>query len=187
MSLIRILHLAVQAGAALVVTATAGAAHSFAVAALLPPGTPQATQDAMRGAFLVASSERDGHADETSDGHLGGLDVFLSFAEPGTVVTADIVVVPLPLAGPDAAKRQAEAAGAALLPAPPTGADAAELLATAADPAVPAFAERFRAATGMEPGAEATALYLAARAVDRAVRAQGGVADRAALAAALLR
>ena len=32
--------------------------------------------DALRG-FLLATKERDGHPDETSNGHLGGLDVYI--------------------------------------------------------------------------------------------------------------
>ena len=53
-------------------------AHSFGVAlvtqAAVVSGVPD--QEIRRG-FMLATRERDSHANETSDGHLGGLDVYV--------------------------------------------------------------------------------------------------------------
>ena len=57
--------------------ATAAFAHSFSVALVAPAG---ARVQAMQ-AFLRASGERDGHETQESDGHLGGLDVYVSIFE----------------------------------------------------------------------------------------------------------
>ena len=54
-------------------------AHYFDVAIVVPPGDGQAAMQA----FLLASAERDGHPDETSDGHLGGLDSHVTIVENG--------------------------------------------------------------------------------------------------------
>ena len=51
--------------------------RSFDVAFVVPAG---AHVQAMQ-AFLLASGERDRHANEESDGHLGGLDVYVSVVE----------------------------------------------------------------------------------------------------------
>ena len=57
--------------------ATGAFGHSFNVALVVPAGERvQAMQ-----AFLLASGERDRHANEESDGHLGGLDVYVSVVE----------------------------------------------------------------------------------------------------------
>ncbi len=58
--------------------ATPALAHSFRMALLLPlTGADAAVgRQAVKG-FLLATRERDGHPDETSDGHLGGLDVYV--------------------------------------------------------------------------------------------------------------
>ena len=63
-------------------------AHEFNLLLLAPTGASQAAIDEMRVAFLIASHERDSHADETSEGHLGGMDVQLTLATPDTA-TAD--------------------------------------------------------------------------------------------------
>ena len=62
---------------ALALPAATAHAHSFSLA-VLAGGEDAATQlnSAVKG-ILLATKERDGHADETSDGHLGGLDVFI--------------------------------------------------------------------------------------------------------------
>ncbi|MDO8982322.1 hypothetical protein, partial [Cypionkella sp.] len=50
-------------------------AHSFTAALIVVGDNREAgLAEAVRG-FLLAADERDGHANETSDGHLGGVDV----------------------------------------------------------------------------------------------------------------
>jgi len=58
----------------MLITSTAWS-HSFDLGIILPLSGPQAEagQKALDG-FLLATTEEDSHPDETSDGHLGGLD-----------------------------------------------------------------------------------------------------------------
>ncbi len=62
-------------------------AHYFDVAIVVPPGDGQAAMQA----FLLASAERDGHPDETSDGHLGGLDSHVTIVENGDHADAQAI------------------------------------------------------------------------------------------------
>ena len=62
-------------GIILTLNYNAVSAHSFNLGFIIPLTGPQleSGQQALDG-FLIATSEEDGHPDETSDGHLGGLD-----------------------------------------------------------------------------------------------------------------
>ncbi|MCJ8323336.1 MAG: hypothetical protein HRU29_04585 [Rhizobiales bacterium] len=53
-------------------------AHSFTVALVIDGANPYSAQ--IKADFVRAAQERDGHADETADGHLGGLDVYILYA-----------------------------------------------------------------------------------------------------------
>jgi ABC-type branched-subunit amino acid transport system substrate-binding protein len=59
-------------------------AHSFNLGFIIPLSGPQleAGQQALDG-FMLATTEEDGHPDETSDGHLGGLDSHLFKVDSG--------------------------------------------------------------------------------------------------------
>lgn len=154
-------------------------AHDFTVALRTQPAEGAALASAVR-AMRLAAAERDGHADETADGHLGGLDLFirpepesaargidgLRGAPPGP---ADILVV----LGADSVRPGSDGP-VRIAPGtlPPAWQDAS-------DPA--RFAARFRAAYGTPPDRAAALAYNAARRIDLALRAQGGVGDRAAL------
>lgn len=171
------------AAVALFLFGSAGAlAHSFNMVLLAPEDA--GLRDAMRQAFLIASAERDSHIGQESDGHLGGLDVYLSFADPaeGQAIASlnpDILADPLGQLSPAALADMAQDVGAAGLgttdPAAPM---AMRMLQQALDPAQPSFATRYR---NGGPLAQAEAVYLAARRVDLAVRALGSVDDRDAL------
>ncbi len=64
--------------------ATPAGAHSFRVGFIAPFSGPEARIGASaRDGFMLAARERDGHADEESDGHLGGLDVYLLIIDSG--------------------------------------------------------------------------------------------------------
>lgn len=53
-------------------------AHSFGVALVTQAAVvSEAPDQEIRRGFMLATRERDGHANETSDGHLGGLDVYV--------------------------------------------------------------------------------------------------------------
>lgn len=162
------------------------AAHEFDLLLLAPDDATGADLEAMRAAFLIAARERDGHPAETSEGHLGGMDVQLTLASPsaGAGVAGrayDIVASPFAPADDPRVATLAAPGDSAIL-------DKGSIAALTAgdrpggDGAGPApFADRFRAETGGDPGPAAEAAYLAARAIDRALRPLGAVDDRAAL------
>lgn len=172
----------------LLLTAAPALAHEFELLLVAPPEATEATLGQMRAAFLIASHERDSHPDETSEGHLGGMDVQLTLSRLGEATASeDIAFVVAPFAQPgDAAIAALAAPGGAVvvdsthLAALPRGLDQG-------DETFPPFADRFRAETGQEPGPEALATYLGARVVDLAVRPLDSADDREALQSALPR
>lgn len=162
-------------------------AHEFTLFYLLPPDISDTDEADMRAAFLIASHERDNHPNETSDGHLGGVDVHLTLIpfEPGMTLIAlqpDLVALPLDWPGAEEARARFATAPAAW---PPKGDLAAEWLAEPGDPALPAFADAFRSATGADPSAAAQASYVMARMIDAVVRPLDGPEPAADLQAAL--
>ncbi|OYX21835.1 MAG: hypothetical protein B7Z04_01770 [Rhodobacterales bacterium 32-66-9] len=164
-------------------------AHAF-TAALLVVGEDREARlaDAVRG-FLLAADERDGHAGETSDGHLGGVDVNvlpLPQEAAGSVTglsgapdpTPDIVVVLGDARSPDALAAVDPAASVIMVPGDlPDGWDG--------QGATEGFVGRYLRAYGTAPGEAAALGYHAARRIDAAVRPLDGVAPRADLEAAL--
>ncbi|AWB50743.1 hypothetical protein HYN69_20135 (plasmid) [Gemmobacter aquarius] len=160
-------------------------AHSF-TAALLVVGEDLEVglAEAVRG-FLLAADERDGHANETSDGHLGGVDVHVlplpreaaglvedllgTPSEPPDVV---VVLGPEPAASATARAYQSE--GIVLvqdvLPAGWEG-----------ESQMDSFAARYRLVHGTAPSAMAATAYHAARCLDAAIRPLDGVNLQAAL------
>lgn len=159
--------------------APAALAHSFNVVMAVPGDLAQDVRRDMAAAFLVASEETDSHANEESDGHLGGLDVYFTIAgsdETARINAAGPDILSLPLNG-DATFGDAVVLGP-LMAGSPQG---AAFLARPAAPGLAPFAARFAARTGRAPGPEASAAYTAARQIDLAVRALGGVDDRGAL------
>lgn len=167
-------------------------AHEFVVELrAVGDARDQILTEALRG-FLLATTERDGHANEASNGHLGGLDVYIAPRPTGVAARF-----------PD------------LKPAPPGGADIVAVIGAAQDVAVEAetiddgsvilrpgrlhaenrwvgedaldaqgFAARYMVAYGQPASEWAARGYNAARRIDDAVRPLGGVDDRAALARA---
>ncbi|SPH18265.1 hypothetical protein DEA8626_01797 [Defluviimonas aquaemixtae] len=189
-----VLLLRAMLAALLILGARAGAAlaHSFSIGILATgDGAEARLASAVRG-FLIASAERDSHPDETSDGHIGGLDVH---------------IVPLPGAAAAGIKglmgtRPATLDFLLLLdgkasepPRPGTlpglTSDTiflhpGELPETRQDPGrAESFAARFRAAYGIAPDQAAAEGYNAARRIDLAVRPLGTVGDDAALVRSL--
>lgn len=160
-------------------------AHSFTLAVRSESGEPTLALASAIRALRLAAAERDGHEGETSDGHLGGLDLFirplprdaahgiagLKHAPPGP---PDILLVLG--AGPvDPGDTGPVAIDPGALP--PGWQDVT-------DPA--SFAARYQAATGLPADRAAAEAYNAARRIDRAVRAQGGTGDRSAMVRSLL-
>lgn len=161
----------------------AAPAHSFNLL-LVVPAEAEIAED-MRLAVLLAADERDWHLFNHSDGHLGGLDVYLtdtrqladpadwSDAEPDIVL--DVLLLPL------AHHADGEPDWLALYGTDLDRIDRNATLATAADPEAAGFAERFRDETGREPGEEAKAAYLGARVIDLIVRPLNDGGDPEAL------
>ena len=183
------------AGAAVIGPGQA-AAHSFKVGFIAPFSGPSAAAGAaQRDGFLVATRERDSHADEVADGHLGGLDVYLLPVDSGAGVEAVLGEVAaliereqLEIVTGDLSAHLKAAVLAAIAETPAVFVDMAG--APPADetggPGRPAFAATFEADTGTAPSAEAFKGYRAARVIDHAVRSLGGdFSDRAAVLAAL--
>jgi hypothetical protein len=168
---------------------TPALAHEF-TAALLAVGENREARlaEAVRG-FLLAADERDGHAGETSDGHLGGVDVQILPLPPeaagrvtglsGAPVNPPDVVVVLADAGSDSLD-------AAVDPGPGVVITPGELPAdwdqrTGAD----GFVTRYLQVYGEPPGEAAALGYHAARRLDAAIRPLDGVTPRAELEASL--
>lgn len=165
----------------------AAAAHEFTLFYLVPPQTNAADQDDMRTAFLIASHERDTHPDETSDGHLGGVDVHLTIMaltgdEMLMALQPDLAAIPVEWEGQDAVLARFATAPAALPPSPDRR---AAYLSAAGDPDLPAFADAYLAATGQMASELATASYAMARMIDEAVRPLDGTTPADALRATL--
>ena len=169
------------------------AAHSFSAAIVTDSNDGGARLQSTLEGFLLATRERDGHADETSDGHLGGLDVHvvpLEVEAPAAFARlweemetrADILLVAGSDALYDAAVATAGSKTVVLHPGrlPPedywkgiTGADKSE------------FAIRYHNTHKRLPNRGAAEGYNAARRIDLAIRPLGGVDDQNALRAAV--
>lgn len=164
-------------------------AHSF-TAALVVAGEDREARlaEAVQG-FLLAADERDGHANETSDGHLGGVDVqVLPLPQEaagrvtglvGTPDAAPEVVVVFGTAAAVGEVTETYGTGSVVLSpgTPPEGWEA-EL-------GDDSFAVRYRKAYGAAPSLTAALGYHAARRLDEAIRPLDGVSPRPALEAAL--
>lgn len=175
---------AVPALAAVLWTALSGiaAAHSFTAAILVVgENVEQDLAEAVRG-FLLAADERDGHPNETSDGHLGGVDVHVLPlpAEATRLVQkltgspdepADVVIVLGPKPAADDAASKYSRASTVLVQA---------LLAEGwnGDDRMDGFVTRYRLAYGKEPGLLAASAYHAARRLDVAIRPLDGAGPR---------
>ncbi len=175
-------------------SATPGAnAHSFNVALVIALSEPsEAKREQIRDGFLLATKERDSHLDETSDGHLGGLDVHLHLAHGADIEAllernAIDILVAIGRAVSIKAMRRLAASSQTILTAPgrtpiPDFAGAGR---DDQPPALKAFLAAFEKEFGYRASPCAALGYNAARRIDAAVRPLGGVADKAALRRAL--
>ena len=184
-------------GAVVLLAASAGQAraHGFNIGFIAPLsglGAHQG-QQALDG-FLFATRERDGHALEESDGHLGGLDSFVIRIDTGRgldvvrgqldeLFQGDEVVFLTGVSVPDTLaatgvildESQAILVDAADSAVYRSAARAPESLLTREK--VP-FSVAFRGANGYEPDAYAVGGYIAARFIDAAVSAVQGEFSR---------
>lgn len=154
--------------------------HSFKVALVLP-GSAKASSQArqIHQGFMLATTERDSHPDEESDGHLGGLDVYVSVINEQVNVTAEIeslarqdgtniVVVLGSQKVPLLFSKLVDPEKTALLMPGQTPFSRVDL------PAVARFISAYKNRYGNDPSLEAAQGYNAARRIDVAIRAVGG-------------
>lgn len=168
---------------------SAAIAHEFVVS-LRAVGAEREVilQDALRG-FLLATAERDAHANEESNGHLGGLDVYIipqpesiaaRFPDLKTAPGGPPDIVAVIGASPDVTAEVAAIRDEGPILQPGLLHDAnGWTVADALDP--DSFAARYIANYGQPASQWAARGYNAARRIDAAVRPLGGVDDRAAL------
>ncbi len=186
--------------------AGAATAHSFKVAVIAPLSGPTAEigKQTLDG-FMLATRQADSHPGQESDGHLGGLDVYVSVVdgESGPAVSLggmeelvegnQIVVVAEFARAKVTRAIQSRAAGPQAifiaLSAGPSPIAGAYSIPDMDEPARISFVVAFEEDYGHAPSRHAVQGYGAARLIDRAIRAVGGnmsaVRDlRAAFAAA---
>lgn len=158
-------------------------AHSFNVTLLVPLSTVASIQSRQYvEGFMLATTERDSHPDQESDGHLGGLDVYVNRIDAvGNIaeeleriaLSGDIdilVVYGAKTTLLEASKQLDEKTVALLLPGETPSLDSTLH-------AVAAFISSYEQSYGRKPSSDAAKGYNAARRIDAAVRAQGGVDD----------
>ncbi len=175
----------------LAAAAAAAQAHEFTAAVfVVGPGSEIRLAEAVNG-FLLAADERDGHTNETSDGHLGGVDVQVlplpreaaagvrnllgSPANPPDVV----IVFGADAAGGDLA--QGIAGGAITF----VQSEIPDETAWIEDAWGDGFAARYRDLYGQAPTSAAAQGYAAARRLDAAIRPHDGLEPRQSVEAAL--
>ena len=159
-------------------------AHSFTAALIVAGDNREASlAEAVRGFLLVCRQQET--ADETSDGHLGGVDVNvlpLPRDAAGLVEgligkpteTGDVVVVLGPEPAASEAAREYQSTSTVLL----------QVVLTerwVSDEGTDSFVTRYRRAYGTAPSVMAATGYHAARRLDVAIRPLDGVIPRAAL------
>jgi len=160
-----------------------GIAHSFVVT-LDATGAAQPVQlDSAVQGMRLAAGERDSHAAETSDGHLGGIDVFIRVrpAESASGITwlkgtsntkATIVV---DFSGSETAMSQVASGGAVVIG--PGALPRDKIWSADAADRPTGFAARYLATFGSMPDRRAAQGYNAALRIDQAVRSSGAALD----------
>ncbi len=159
-------------------------AHSFQVAILQSPevANTRAARHFVDG-FMLATTEQDAHANQESDGHLGGLDVYVTLFEatPISELTAlgmDIVV----LNSAEPFQGMVGSAPEGGNPTPIILFPQTSLFEQMPDiEGIDTFRAAFLNAYGTQANRFSAAGYNTARRIAVAVRAQGGVADQSAL------
>lgn len=165
-------------------------AHSFELAFVVQAADRSADgRHPAYDGFRFATKERDAHADEEADGHLGGLDVYirvLDVADDGAALESDLAAlvqrydIKLVTALADPAleatvKDMAQGMGAVYVPGP-----VGEIVAAETMDGAP-FATAFTADYGYTPTQVALRGYDVARVVDRLIRRLGEDLDDRAL------
>ncbi|SEW15488.1 hypothetical protein SAMN05444851_1745 [Aliiroseovarius sediminilitoris] len=173
----------------LTVTGTAAIAHEFTAAIFVTGDNRESRLAEAVNGFLLAADERDGHPAETSDGHLGGVDVQV-LPLPAEAAGRVVGLTGSPQSSPDVlVVMGSETLTSATLSE--FGFDGV-LIHTGALPdnwatedAPGSFAARYRSAYGTAPTEAAAQGYNAARRLDAAIRPLDGISPRRALETSL--
>jgi len=162
-------------------------AHRFNVALVIQASPADAERGIrFREGFMLATTERDGHPNEESDGHLGGLDVYVTVLEGQSDVGASIERIVsegeiniVAAFGSEQTQSliQNRLAGENMVFVSPGQTPFSQ----SSSAPVAAFIAGFEGQYGRKPSVDAAQGYNAARRIDIAVRAQGGVAETQAL------
>jgi hypothetical protein len=174
---------------AVLLSGGAAVAHEFTAAILVTGQNPETRLAEAVNGFLLAADERDAHSNETSDGHLGGVDVqvlplpteaagLVSWLVGSPADEAGVVVVlgTEPATLPDVA---------AISPRTVTMVPGILPQDWFEDAGNDSFVARYRSAYGTAPTEAAAQGYNAARRLDSAIRPLDGISPRVALEAAL--
>jgi len=164
-------------------------AHRFNVALVMPLNGEEAeTGRQYREGFMFATTERDSHANEESDGHLGGLDVYVSIIDANGDVGAEInrivsegeinIIATSVSEGSPALKTLNSLLSGKNIALLQSGQSP---FSQSDNSAVAAFSSAIVTLYGAKPTAAAAQGYNAARRIDVAVREQGAADDTAAL------
>lgn len=158
-------------------------AHGFNVGLIVPSSVsmPGASLQILNG-FKIAALERDSHPDQESDGHLGGLDVYLTLIDEHNTFTGGIEQH-IPLEDIDIVAAVVSNDTRLMLEGLQLGKSTALLFPGAVpslnsnQPGVKAFVAVYKQKHGTGPSPLSAYGYDLARRIDSAVRSQGGVKD----------
>jgi len=167
-------------------------AHSFNVTLILPlSGPDEAQSKQFLDGFMLATRERDGHPNEESDGHLGGLDVYVTTVDGGEDISAQIEMINAeasnPGSGADIVAYFTSEQNSTIIQSNLDQGNIALLVpgenpfANKQMPGVVAFSTRFNQDYSAPPTSASASGYNAARRIDQAIRAQGSASDIADL------
>jgi len=164
-------------------------AHAFSTAILGQEGTTATDLAAAVSGFRIATRESDGHAMETSDGHLGGLDVYIIPlpAELGTGIDGLVGVQPdsydfvvLLGQGDPPVDTIPGITEATIVVSPGVSSDVSRFTSQP-----DRFFTQYQSYYGAAPNEAAAHGYIAARRIDQAVRRFGEVSQTGAIRDAL--
>jgi len=143
-------------------------------------------------AFRLATKERDGHANEESDGHLGGLDVYILTSDKFDGLSdaiqnadPDFVIFLGSLIPDNPTRAIMQSLNIVSVEVPEITAQTQAAFLEGAKSGDSNFRDRFRSDYSQDPSDMAILSYIAARLIDFAVREQGEVDDRNALRTSL--
>jgi len=155
-------------------------AHRFNVGLVIPDINSDNGQSLqIKQGFMLATTEQDSHPDEESDGHLGGLDVYVTVADVDKVADGNLTsfitqndINIIAVFGPAFRIKDISANMDVALLRP-----GKSPFSETRRPAVAAFTAAYTSLYGSPPSASAAQGYNAARRIAKAVRAQSGVDD----------